>query len=157
MGCSIDRNHDHLQSVVDDATRIDGARRSNCHVAAAPHFADHRPWVFESVRILSVSQGCALNICSYFVPIRRAESSANIDSKSATGFRETRLCLHRFARSTRDLLNTLEQVADKGAGFSSVADAWADTTTSHERLMLTVLGGLIQGDALQVPCLIVCD
>jgi DNA invertase Pin-like site-specific DNA recombinase len=49
--------------------------------------------------------------------------------------------LDRLARSTRDLLNTLAQIADKGAGFRSLADAWADTTTAHGRLMLTVLGG----------------
>src|SRR5664279_3645186 len=47
--------------------------------------------------------------------------------------------LDRLARSTRDLLNTLAQVADKGAGFRSLRDAWADTTTPHGRLMLTVL------------------
>ena len=48
--------------------------------------------------------------------------------------------LDRLARSTRDLLNTLAQIADKGAGFRSLGDAWADTTTPHGRLMLTVLG-----------------
>ena len=52
--------------------------------------------------------------------------------------------LDRLARSTRDLLNTLAQVADKGAGFRSLGDAWADTTTAHGRLMLTVLGGLAE-------------
>ena len=52
--------------------------------------------------------------------------------------------LDRLARSTRDLLNTLAQIADKSAGFRSLADAWADTTTSHGRLMLTVLGGLAE-------------
>jgi DNA invertase Pin-like site-specific DNA recombinase len=31
-----------------------------------------------------------------------------------------------------------------GAGFRSPADAWADTTTAHGRLMLTVLGGLAE-------------
>ena len=50
--------------------------------------------------------------------------------------------LGRLARSTRDLLNTLAQIADKGSGFRSLGDTWADTTTSHGRLMLTVLGGL---------------
>ena len=50
--------------------------------------------------------------------------------------------LDRLARSTRDLLNTLAAIADKGAGFRSLGDAWADTTTAHGRLMLTVLGGL---------------
>jgi len=52
--------------------------------------------------------------------------------------------LDRLARSTRDLLNTLGTIADRKAGFRSLGDAWADTTTSHGRLMLTVLGGLAE-------------
>jgi DNA invertase Pin-like site-specific DNA recombinase len=52
--------------------------------------------------------------------------------------------LDRLARSTRDLLNTLAVVAEKRAGFRSLGDAWADTTTPHGRLMLTVLGGLAE-------------
>jgi DNA invertase Pin-like site-specific DNA recombinase len=44
--------------------------------------------------------------------------------------------LDRLARSTRDLLNTLAAIADRKAGFRSLADAWADTTTAHGRLML---------------------
>jgi DNA invertase Pin-like site-specific DNA recombinase len=52
--------------------------------------------------------------------------------------------LDRLARSTRDLLNTLDAIAKAGAGFRSLADAWADTTTPHGRLMLTVLGGLAE-------------
>jgi DNA invertase Pin-like site-specific DNA recombinase len=52
--------------------------------------------------------------------------------------------LDRLARSTRDLLNVLDQVARAGAGFKSLADAWADTTTPYGRLMLTVLGGLAE-------------
>jgi DNA invertase Pin-like site-specific DNA recombinase len=52
--------------------------------------------------------------------------------------------LDRLARSTRDLLNVLATVAEKSAGFRSIADAWADTTTAHGRLMLTVLGGLAE-------------
>jgi hypothetical protein len=72
--------------MVDDAMGLDGSRRSNCHIAAAPHFTDHRPWAFESVWILSVNQGCALNLCSYFVPTQSPESSSNINCKSATGF-----------------------------------------------------------------------
>ena len=47
--------------------------------------------------------------------------------------------LDRLARSTRDLLNTLAAIADRKAGFRSLGDAWADTTTAHGRLMLTVL------------------
>ena len=52
--------------------------------------------------------------------------------------------LDRLARSTRDLLNTLAAVAAKQAGFRSLSDTWADTTTPHGRLMLTVLGGLAE-------------
>src|SRR5258705_13329300 len=52
--------------------------------------------------------------------------------------------LDRLARSTRDLLNTLDQIAKRGAGFKSLADVWADTTTAHGRLMLTILGGLAE-------------
>ena len=52
--------------------------------------------------------------------------------------------LDRLARSTRDLLNTLATITAKGAGFRSINDAWADTTTAHGRLMLTVLGGLAE-------------
>ena len=48
--------------------------------------------------------------------------------------------LDRLARSTRDLLNTLATIAGQGAGFRSLGDTWADTTTPHGRLMLTVLG-----------------
>ena len=52
--------------------------------------------------------------------------------------------LDRLARSTRDLLNTLATITAKGAGFRSINDTWADTTTAHGRLMLTVLGGLAE-------------
>ena len=52
--------------------------------------------------------------------------------------------LDRLARATRDLLNTLAAITDRKTGFRSLGDAWADTTTSHGRLMLTVLGGLAE-------------
>ena len=52
--------------------------------------------------------------------------------------------LDRLARSTRDLLNILDAIAKAGAGFKSLNDRWADTTTPHGRLMLTVLGGLAE-------------
>jgi DNA invertase Pin-like site-specific DNA recombinase len=52
--------------------------------------------------------------------------------------------LDRLARSTRDLLNTLDTIAKAGAGFRSLHDVWADTTTPHGRLMLTVLAGIMQ-------------
>jgi DNA invertase Pin-like site-specific DNA recombinase len=52
--------------------------------------------------------------------------------------------LDRLARSTRDLLNVIAAVTERGAGFKSLKDAWADTTSAHGRLMLTVLGGLAE-------------
>ncbi|HKF12182.1 MAG TPA: recombinase family protein [Xanthobacteraceae bacterium] len=38
----------------------------------------------------------------------------------------------------------LDVVGKAGAGFKSLGDTWADTTTPHGRLMLTVLGGLAE-------------
>ena len=52
--------------------------------------------------------------------------------------------LDRLARSTRDLLNTLAAITGSKAGFRSLADTWADTTTPHGRLMLTVQDGLAE-------------
>jgi DNA invertase Pin-like site-specific DNA recombinase len=42
------------------------------------------------------------------------------------------------------LLNILDDIAKRGAAFKSLHDVWADTTTPHGRLMLTVLGGLAE-------------
>ena len=64
--------------------------------------------------------------------------------KLAPGDRVLVTRLDRLARSTRDLLNTLAAIGDRKAGFRSLNDAWADTTTPHGRLMLTVLGGLAE-------------
>lgn len=52
--------------------------------------------------------------------------------------------LDRLARSTRDLLNVLDVVSKRNAGFKSLADVWADTTTAHGRLIITVLAGLAE-------------
>jgi DNA invertase Pin-like site-specific DNA recombinase len=52
--------------------------------------------------------------------------------------------LDRLARSTRDLLNTLDEIGKAGANFQSLTDSWANTDTAHGRLMLTVLGGLAE-------------
>lgn len=52
--------------------------------------------------------------------------------------------LDRLARSTRDLLNILAEIGNRGAHFRSLNDPWADTTSHHGRLMLTVLGGLAE-------------
>ena len=49
--------------------------------------------------------------------------------------------LDRLGRSTRDLLNVIAALAERGAGFKSLKDTWADTTSPHGRLMLTVQRG----------------
>ena len=49
--------------------------------------------------------------------------------------------LDRLARSTRDLLNILHQLAEKGAKFKSLHDPWCDTSTPQGELLLTVLAG----------------
>jgi DNA invertase Pin-like site-specific DNA recombinase len=46
----------------------------------------------------------------------------------------------RLAQSSRDLLNTPGSIPDR----RSMGDTWGDTTISHGRLMLTVLGGLTE-------------
>jgi DNA invertase Pin-like site-specific DNA recombinase len=92
----------------------------------------------------------------------RAAGCAKVYSETASGAKTDRAALRkavakltegdvlmvtrldRLARSTRDLPNVLDEIAKRGAGFKSLADVWADTTTPHGRLMLTVLGGLAE-------------
>jgi hypothetical protein len=38
----------------------------------------------------------------------------------------------------------LHEIGQKGATFKSLADAWADTTTPHGKLMITILSGLAE-------------
>lgn len=52
--------------------------------------------------------------------------------------------LDRLARSTRDLLNIAHQIDSQGARLKSLSDTWADSTTPHGRLMMTVLAGLAE-------------
>ena len=52
--------------------------------------------------------------------------------------------LDRLARSTRDLLNVLHALGERSVGFKSLADAWADTTTAHGRLLVTMLAGIAE-------------
>ena len=49
--------------------------------------------------------------------------------------------LDRLARSTRDLLNILHALAERGARFKSLHDPWADTTTPQGELLVTILAG----------------
>jgi DNA invertase Pin-like site-specific DNA recombinase len=48
----------------------------------------------------------------------------------------------RLARSTFDLFAIVKQIVDAGGQFRSLAEPWADTSTSTGRLMIAVLGGL---------------
>jgi Resolvase, N terminal domain len=61
------------------------------------------------------------------VTVRKALARAIAELGPGDCFVVTRL--DRLARSTtKDLLNTLDAIAKAGAGFRSLADAWADTT-----------------------------
>jgi DNA invertase Pin-like site-specific DNA recombinase len=50
--------------------------------------------------------------------------------------------IDRLARSTFDLFAIVKRIVDTGAHFRSLAEPWADTSTSTGRLMIAVLGGL---------------
>jgi DNA invertase Pin-like site-specific DNA recombinase len=50
--------------------------------------------------------------------------------------------IDRLARSTFDLFSIVKRIADAGGRFRSMAEPWADSSTSTGRLMLAVLGGL---------------
>jgi DNA invertase Pin-like site-specific DNA recombinase len=50
--------------------------------------------------------------------------------------------IDRLARSTFDLFAIVKQIVDAEAQFRSLAEPWADSTSSTGRLMLAVLGGL---------------
>ena len=52
--------------------------------------------------------------------------------------------LDRFARSTLDMLTLTEAITAKGAAFRSLAEPWADTTTPHGKMIVTVLAGVAE-------------
>ena len=52
--------------------------------------------------------------------------------------------LDRLARSTRDLLEISDAIAQGGAGLKSLSEPWADTTTPAGRMVLTVFAGLAE-------------
>ena len=59
-----------------------------------------------------------------------------------TGIIDTLTRIDRLARSTFDLFAIIQRIVDAGAHFRSIAEPWADTSTSAGRLMIAVLGGL---------------
>lgn len=52
--------------------------------------------------------------------------------------------LDRLSRNTKDLLEILENISDRGASFKSIKEEWADTTSPAGKLMITILGGIAQ-------------
>src|ERR1017187_10845655 len=52
--------------------------------------------------------------------------------------------LDRLARSTRDLLEISDVIAQAGTGLKSLSEPWADTTTPAGRMVLTVFAGLAE-------------
>jgi Site-specific recombinases, DNA invertase Pin homologs len=52
--------------------------------------------------------------------------------------------LDRLARSTLNLLTILDSLSRKGAMFRSLTEGWADTTTPHGRLTVTIVGGVAE-------------
>ena len=52
--------------------------------------------------------------------------------------------LDRLARSTRNLLEISDVIAEAGAGLKSLSEPWADTTTPAGRMVLTVFAGLAE-------------
>jgi DNA invertase Pin-like site-specific DNA recombinase len=50
--------------------------------------------------------------------------------------------IDRLARSTFDLFAIVKRIVDTKAQYRSLAEPWADSSSSTGRLMLAVLGGL---------------
>jgi DNA invertase Pin-like site-specific DNA recombinase len=52
--------------------------------------------------------------------------------------------LDRLARSTRDLLNILDQLSKNEVGFKSLRETAIDTTTAHGRLTISILAAIAE-------------
>jgi len=52
--------------------------------------------------------------------------------------------LDRLARSTRMLLEIMEQLQEKGASFKSLTEPWADTTSATGKLVVTFFAGMAE-------------
>ncbi len=52
--------------------------------------------------------------------------------------------LDRLARSTRDLLNTMETIDDAGGKFQSLSEPWANTTTHAGKMIMTIFAGIAE-------------
>ena len=52
--------------------------------------------------------------------------------------------LDRLARSTRHLLEIIEQLREAKASFLSLSEPWADTTSSGGKMVMTVFAGIAE-------------
>ena len=52
--------------------------------------------------------------------------------------------LDRLARSTRDLLNTMDTINEAGGKFQSISEPWANTTTHAGKMIMTVFAGIAE-------------
>jgi DNA invertase Pin-like site-specific DNA recombinase len=52
--------------------------------------------------------------------------------------------LDRLARSTRELLETMEAIRDAGGRFQSISEPWADTTTHAGKMIMTIFAGIAE-------------
>jgi DNA invertase Pin-like site-specific DNA recombinase len=54
--------------------------------------------------------------------------------------------ISRLSRSTKDLLEIIEQIKSKGAGLKSVTETWLDTSSENpmNEFLLTIFSGLVQ-------------
>lgn len=61
------------------------------------------------------------------------------------------LSIDRLSRSTKDLLEIVDQIRDKGASLKSLQDTWLDTTSENPMsdFLLTVMGALAEMERKQ--------
>ena len=52
--------------------------------------------------------------------------------------------LDRLARSTKDLLDIVDRLKEKGAGIRSLGEPWLDTTSAAGKMIMTVLAGIAE-------------
>jgi DNA invertase Pin-like site-specific DNA recombinase len=52
--------------------------------------------------------------------------------------------LDRLARSTRNLLETMESIREAGGKFRSLSEPWADTTTHAGKMIMTIFAGIAE-------------
>lgn len=58
--------------------------------------------------------------------------------------------LDRLARNTLDMLEIVETLAEKGAGFKSLAEPWADTTSPAGKLVVTIFAGFAEFERARI-------